>query len=587
MNHVDKVTNLSRRHFMSVAGGAAGLAALSAFGLSAARVESSPNISTIDIDAIKSKNTDTDVLVVGSGMAGLFAAVKAHDAGARVVMVSKGRLGTSGQTPFARGIFAYDHQKEKMSIDQFVAGVSHSAIGTNNPVFTRQLAAHSLDRVNELREWGFFDSPLYHNSFSKPIVEREIPIIERVMLTHLIEKNGRINGAAGFSLDEGTIHFFSAKSVILCTGAGGFKPNGFPICDLTHDGTTMAYKIGAKVTGKEWNDGHPSNRKNPASVFSQWGGMLERPPGTTEISIRHDLGVDLNYGVYKNGPQTKESGRPMFIQEKVAGGPYRPEGFDKPAGPPGPPPGQDNDRRPPGPGGGKSGKPPGMGGVPSGGASAGMSIHKAEGLVPINASGESNIQGLYAAGDALGSHMAGGIYTQIGSSLAGSAVQGAIAGEAAASAVRDMGLPLISTAKRRQVEAEIIAPLKRERGYSPAWVTQTLQSTMIPNFVLYVKKERLLTAALAYIEELRDSHQPMLIASDMHELRLAHETESMILNAEMKLRASIMRKESRCSHYRLDYPDVDRKEWDCWINLFKDSDGNMALEKQFFDQWPS
>ena len=110
---------------------------------------------------------------------------------------------------------------------------------------------------------------------------------------------------------------------------------------------------------------------------------------------------------------------------------------------------------------------------------------------------------------------------------------------------------------------------------------------MIPNFVLYVKKERLLTAALAYIEELRDSHQPMLIASDMHELRLAHETESMILNAEMKLRASIMRKESRCSHYRLDYPDVDRSEWDCWINLFKDSDGNMALEKQFFDQWPS
>jgi len=37
-----------------------------------------------------------------------------------------------------------------------------------------------------------------------------------------------------------------AKSVILCTGAGGFKPNGFPICDLTHDGTIMAYNIGAK-----------------------------------------------------------------------------------------------------------------------------------------------------------------------------------------------------------------------------------------------------------------------------------------------------------------------------------------------------
>ena len=44
----------------------------------------------------------------------------------------------------------------------------------------------------------------------------------------------------------------------------------------------------------------------------------------------------------------------------------------------------------------------------------------------------TDIPGLYAAGDALGSHMSGGIYTQICSSLAGSAVQGAVAGKAAA-----------------------------------------------------------------------------------------------------------------------------------------------------------
>jgi len=43
-----------------------------------------------------------------------------------------------------------------------------------------------------------------------------------------------------------------------------------------------------------------------------------------------------------------------------------------------------------------------------------------------------SIPGLYAAGDALGSHMCGGIYTQIGFSLVGSAVQDAIAGKAAA-----------------------------------------------------------------------------------------------------------------------------------------------------------
>ena len=128
---------------------------------------------------------------------------------------------------------------------------SRSALGTNNPVYTKQMAEHSLARVNELREWGFFDAPLYNQTFSKPVVARNITLLERVMITHLIKENGRIAGAAGFSLDGEKIHFFKAKSVILCTGAGGFKPNGFPICDLTHDGTVMAYNIGAKSNRKK------------------------------------------------------------------------------------------------------------------------------------------------------------------------------------------------------------------------------------------------------------------------------------------------------------------------------------------------
>ena len=85
--------------------------------------------------------------------------------------------------------------------------------------------------------------------------------------------------------------------------------------------------------------------------------------------------------------------------------------------------------------------------------------------------------------------------------------------------------------------SSILASSKRKAGFGPAWVTQILQGVMIPNFVLYIKKERLLQAALAYVEELRDHHMPMLRAADMHELRLAHETANMIIGAEMKLRA--------------------------------------------------
>lgn len=573
---------MTRRSFIGTAAGATG-----ALFLGAAALDGwSSNHPTVNSKQVKQSQHHCDVLVVGGGMAGLFAAIKAHDAGAKVLLVSKGRIGSSGQTPFAKGILSYDPQKEEMSEDDFVAAVTASALGTNNKAYTRQVVMHSRERVEELRSWGFFDSPLYNKAFMKPIRERGIDIMERVTITHLIRENGKITGAAGFSIDEEKVHFFHAPSVILCTGAGGFKPNGFPICDLTHDGTVMAYEIGAKVTGKEWNDGHPGSAQNPAACFDGWHGMFERKPSTTSVNIRHDLGVELNYMAYTTGNpvQMGSPGKETNLQ----GGPYRPDlPFLKrkmEGGPGGP---ERERRRPPRKDEKREGDaPPGMGGTLSGGSSAGMSIHKSEGLVPVNDQCASTIPGLYAAGDALGSYMAGAIYTQIGSSLAGSAVQGAIAGKAAAEYSRNTKASSISDAKIEQITDEIFAPLKRESGYSPAWVTQTLQGIMIPNFVLYIKKESLLKAALAYVEELRDHHAPMLRAADLHELRLAHETKNMIISAEMKLRASLWRTESRCSHYRLDYPEPDFENWQAWINIYKGEDGSMQLERQAFDTWP-
>jgi len=625
MPEINETNGISRRKFMALAGGAAGFAALASMGINANWGENKTNIK---VDELSLQENETDVLVIGGGMAGLFAAVKAHDAGTRVMLVSKGRLGSSGETPFAKGIFAYDATREKLSIDEFVETVSRSALGTNNAVYTRQMAEHSLARVNELREWGFFDSPLYNSSFSKPITERNIPVMERIIITHLIKEEGRIAGAAGFSLDEAKAYIFNAKSVILCTGAGGFKPNGFPICDLTHDGTIMAYNIGAKVTGKEWNDGHPGQSVNAADCFGGWHGMFERKPGTTGVEVHHDLGVDLNYRVYVAGSPIQMERPGMGVENNVQGGPYVPGEFNRSAqrsrgnGPGGDstagrgngPEGDSTARRGEGPGSdstagrggeqagggppeggppdrdgkgsGEGGAPPAMGGMPVGGSSAGMSIHKSEGLVPVNEKCESTIPGLYAAGDALGSYMAGAIYTQVGSSLSGSAVQGAIAGEAAAEYSKKINPVLIPKAKIEEIQEEIWAPLKRKAGYSPAWVTQTLQGIMIPNFIIYIKKENLMNAALAYVEELRDHHMPMLRAADMHELRLAHETANMIVTAEMKLKASLMRKESRCSHYRLDYPEMDDVNWRAWINIFMGADGSMQFEKQPFGSWP-
>lgn len=572
-------TGPTRRGFMALGSATAGLAAMGMQAWAQNAVE-------IDVDAVTNTDHATDVLVVGGGMAGLFAAVKAHDAGAATMIVSKGRLGSSGLTPFGKGFFVFDPATETGSIDDFVATVSRSALGTNNAVYTRQLAEHSLARAAELRDWGFFDQTLANRPFMRPIEERGIPLLERVTITHLIKENGRIAGVAGFRLDAEETITIRAKSVILCTGAGGFKPNGFPLGDLTHDGTVMAYRIGAKVTGKEWNDGHMTRADHPAATYDSWGDMFERVPSTTGVEVHHDLGVDLNYRAYVLGnPVAGGPGSPPDAKvTEVAGGPVVPEEFqrrlDGPPGGDGPPPGA-------GEGGAPGVPPPGFSpGANVGGASAGMAIHKSEGLVPYDDRCASTIPGLYAAGDALGSHMAGGIYTQIGSSLAGSAVQGAIAGEAAAEFAAGVDAPVIPDARLAEITGEILAPLRREAGYGPAWVTQTLQGIMIPNFVLYIKKASMMTAALAYVEELRDHHAPMLRAANMHELRLAWETRNMILSAEMKLRASLFRTESRCSHYRLDYPEMDDENWRAWINIHRADDGRMELTKQPFGTWP-
>jgi len=563
MNPFDK--KLSRRNFVALVGGSCaviGAAGLVPRGARADRREPPPHRrrrpSVEKLPVGEMRRISTEVLVVGGGMAGVFAAVKAHDAGAEVVLVDKGSVGRSGQTPFARGIFRYDPETSGMSRDEVLAAVAEASENMNNPVYTSLLLQDSAARCDDLQRWGFFDSVAIAGSLRKPLEERGIPIYERVTLTHLLKADGRIAGAAGVFLDENGSLAIRAKSVILCTGASGFKPTGWQIGSLTSDGDAMAYRIGAEITGKEWCDGHAMT--NP--------GLEGSTHIVSEPAISPMLGVEVNVEVSRDG-----------VPEGM--GPPPGADGDRPDGPPsGGPPSDGNGERPGGPPSGgdgeRRGPPPGN---LVGGVSAGMSQHKAEGLFPADDRCASNIPGLYAAGDALGSMQSGGVYTQVGSSLAGSAVQGAVAGESAAEYVLGVGQGRVSADTLRELNTEIYAPLQREQGFLPQWVTQTLQGVMIPNFILYVKSAARLEAALTYVEYLRDHQVPLLVADDLHELRQAHETANMILNAEMKLRASLLRTESRGSHYREDYPERDDDEWLAWIKISRGEDGGMRLAK--------
>ncbi len=126
----------------------------------------------------------------------------------------------------------------------------------------------------------------------------------------------------------------------------------------------------------------------------------------------------------------------------------------------------------------------------------------------------------------------------------------------------------------------MLEPRGFENGFSPAWVTQLLQNTMFPSYVLFVKSPGRLQPALDQAMYLREHMVPLLVASDVHDLKLAHETKNMLLNAEMKLRASLFRSESRGTHYHEDRPARDDKKWPAWVLLQRGDTGDMNLRKQ-------
>jgi len=87
-----------------------------------------------------------------------------------------------------------------------------------------------------------------------------------------------------------------------------------------------------------------------------------------------------------------------------------------------------------------------------------------------------------------------------------------------------------------------------------------------------------LQAALTLVEFLQGHLVPKMKARDVHELRMAHEARNMTLNAEMVLRASLFRTESRGSHYREDFPDRVDPGWLAWTVL-KQGQGGMKASK--------
>ncbi len=543
-----------------------------------------------------------DLLVIGGSTAGCFAANTAREMGLDVLVVDKATAGQSGASIMASGFWAVFNEDWGMDYDATLAWINKNSSYLNNRDWTEAFLQDSWGTYLDLKRWGvqfpvpeqemssFFRNsiigddvaghhdddphthygivPLSHRCVT-PVLRRQgerlgVRFLDRTMVTDLVLKEGAARGAVAFSLDTGDAFRLEAGAVILTAGRGYFRSPGMHISGQTGDADAMAYRAGAVLSGKEFPDMHMNIAQDP-----MWKGNGEMYPAYFQFDDAHgrripNRGFDLSIvsAVHAgDGPvywdfgkctendlrsideYLKKRNNPKEIQ-RVNLDPY-------------------------------SGKK-----VPMiGGAAAGGCQEQTSGLWPTDTNGTSTIPGLFSAGDCCASWMWGAIVQGPPPGLSPAGIEGKRAAQAAANYIRDVYRPTLSDEDFKQAEEYMTGFARRTSGFDPRWVTQLLQNYAMPYYVLHIKEKTRLEATLALIEYLRGDMIPKMRAEDPHMLRLAHETESMALNAEMTLRASLFRTESRGWHYREDYPLTDDQNWLAWNQIRKADDGRMELNK--------
>ncbi|HJO87653.1 MAG TPA: FAD-dependent oxidoreductase, partial [Rhodospirillales bacterium] len=99
---------------------------------------------------------ETDIVIIGGGIAGIFAAVTARQKGFEVTLVDKGSPGNSGATPFADTFCVFDEELGHQRQD-WIDTVSFNGEYLNNRAWLEKMMDHSKERFHDLKEWGVLD----------------------------------------------------------------------------------------------------------------------------------------------------------------------------------------------------------------------------------------------------------------------------------------------------------------------------------------------------------------------------------------------------------------------------------------------
>ena len=543
---------------------------------------------------------EVDFLIVGGGIAGLMAAINAAQQGISVIVAEKANTKRSGSGATGNDHFCcYIPEVHGDDIEPILWEDMHSLHGDFQDVsLARIFLEHSFDRVKDWDKWGISMKPKGSWDFSghafpgrpriflkyaghnqKEVLTREAKragarIENHLTITEVITDNGEVIGALGIGTggDGPQLQVIRSKSVLLATGAAtrlypsstpGWMFN-VPFCpSCTGAGRAMAFRAGAKLVNMEIPNRHAGPKYLARCGKATWIGVYRDPQGravgpfvdkpTKELG---DITADVWNTVFTDMHKSGEG--PVYIDCTTIAD-------------------EDMEYM--------------MWGLVEEGNTAMLDYMATEGIdvrkhriefrqyepfligsrgIEINESAETNVKGLYAAGDEVGNFRA---------DLSGAASFGWIAGMSAAERAKKIkGFKKAEESalvkERRTFYRNII-----ERESGPTWqeANVALQQIMKDYAGVDVRSETLLSAGLKYLRDLKKKVHDTLTADDAHTLMRGLETIDLMACGEMIFLAALERKETRGMHRRSDFPFTNPLLQDKFLTI-RQEEGEPRLE---------
>lgn len=535
-----------------------------------------------------------DVLCVGGGIAGLMAAIRASELGAKVVVAEKGNTLHSGKGRAGNDHFlCYIPEVHGQDMEAFIEAIMETQVAEVFSDHDREILRTYLEMTFDMAKlwdsWGipmkyqgkyefaghaFPGAPLFHLKYQgqrqkavliEQALNRGVEIINRVHVFDLLSDD-RLVGAIGIDTREDKVIEFEAKSVVLGTGGvtrlypsptpGWFGNRAHPPT-LTGDGRVTAYRVGAELKSLEIPNIHAGPKYFARAGQATWIGVLRDPQGKPlgpfitkperkygDITIEVNKSIVADYDKSGRGPvymdcrgisdDDYEYMMHWFIHEGCVAltNHMKEEGIDL--------------RRNP---------------VEFMTYDRGCS-----GRIYINNKCETSVEGLYAAGD------------ELGEGISYAAAFGWIAGENATNYAKGVEPPTVEKVKAKIVENKGLIEEIRSHKVGPDWkeVNIALQQIM-RDYAGNIRSEALLEAGLSYLRRLKDKAYSTMIANNQHELGRCLEVLNLFDLGELVFIAANARKETRARHVRSDYP-LTNPQWNNKVLIVKKIDEKPATE---------